>query len=184
METKARKTKAPKVIVIQDQETGIEDDIIVKKHLHENINEQLSTIGSVIKNLKAVEINLKNTSKECKKDSKVKKRVIPEEEKERRRATSGFNKPVEVSETLLEFMGASTGSKVSRVEVTKNIIAYIKSNDLQKGRNFDVDEKLLGLLGEPVYLLNSKHPECGYGYSYFSLPKYLSKHYVKKENLV
>jgi len=44
---------------------------------------------------------------------------------------SGFMKPVSVSNSLCDFLGRYRGTKLSRVEVTKEICYYIKEKKLQ-----------------------------------------------------
>ncbi len=149
----------------------------------EPIQTQIGKVAGLVKTLKDVQNNLKDIAKKAKKSKQEEKektkRVVSEEERQRRRETSGFNKPVEVSQALATFMGLKE-PKASRTDVTRFMCAYIKDNKLQQGRSFSVDEKLKALLGEAVFPVNSKQPELGNGYTYFSLPKYLSSHFVKK----
>ena len=65
------------------------------------------------------------------------------------RAPSGFVKPTLISKELSEFLGKSDGSEMARTEVTREINAYIRNNNLQdkeNGRRINPDTKLKSLL--------------------------------------
>jgi len=149
--------------------------------VQEKINLQIGSVSSMIKTLKGIEGSLKEATKTIQKESKGKKRVLSQEEKEKRRTTSGFNKPTPISKELASFMGLSEGAEASRVDVTRSIISYIKEHNLQDGRQFKVDDKLKALLGDAVHPINSKQPELGMGYTYFNVPSYMKRHFLKKE---
>ena len=78
---------------------------------------------------------------------------------------------------MSEFLGIKPDETISRIETTKAIIKHIKDNGLQKGREFEVDDKLKALLGDAIYPINSKLPDAGNGYTYFNLQKYLKGHF-------
>jgi chromatin remodeling complex protein RSC6 len=62
---------------------------------------------------------------------------------------SAFMKPVQVSETLAEVVGAGP---MARTEVTKKLWDYIKKHKLQdetNKRNINPDQKLAKVLGSP-----------------------------------
>lgn len=182
-----KEEQAPEVLVQEApvQETPVPEVPVQETPVQtqEPIQAQIGKVAGLVKTLKDVQNNLKDIAKKVKKSKQEEKektkRVVSEEEKQRRRETSGFNKPVEVSQALATFMGLKE-PKASRTDVTRFMCAYIKDNKLQQGRSFSVDEKLKLVLGEAVFPINSKQPELGNGYTYFSLPKYLSPHFVKK----
>jgi len=89
------------------------------------------------------------------------------------RAPSGFVKPAPISDELAKFLGKSSGTEMARVEVSKEINAYIKSNNLKdekNGRIIHPDSKL-------TVLLNVKDGEQ---LTYFNLQKYMKHHFIKK----
>jgi chromatin remodeling complex protein RSC6 len=88
---------------------------------------------------------------------------------------SGFVKPSVVSDDLLAFLGKEKGLMMSRVEVSKEITAYIEKNSLKdkdNGRQINPDAKLTKLLkvneGEVL--------------TYFNLQRYLKIHFIKAES--
>jgi chromatin remodeling complex protein RSC6 len=88
------------------------------------------------------------------------------------RAPSGFVKPTLISNELATFLGREKGTEMARTEVTKEINAYIRKNNLQdksNGRQINADAKLSSLL-------NLKKGEV---LTYFNLQKYMSPHFAK-----
>lgn len=88
------------------------------------------------------------------------------------RAPSGFVKPTLISNELATFLGKDKGTEMARTEVTKEINAYIRANNLQdksNGRQINADAKLTSLL-------NLKKGDV---LTYFNLQKYMSPHFAK-----
>jgi len=88
------------------------------------------------------------------------------------RKPSGFLKPMLISDELAMFLGKPLGTEMTRVDVNKELNAYIKDNDLQdkeNDRKINPDEKLRKILtlsdGDEV--------------TYFSLQRYLKHHFIK-----
>jgi chromatin remodeling complex protein RSC6 len=89
------------------------------------------------------------------------------------RAPSGFVKPTLISKELAEFLGKSDGSEMARTEVTREINAYIRTNNLQdkeNGRRINPDAKLKSLL----------KLKKGEELTYFNLQRYMSPHFAVK----
>jgi chromatin remodeling complex protein RSC6 len=87
-----------------------------------------------------------------------------------RSTNSGFMKPVKISRDMQKFTGLKDDQLVSRVDVTKAICQYVKTNNLQNQedrRQFTPDEKLAKLLGtqEPL--------------TYYNLQKHIQHHFIK-----
>jgi chromatin remodeling complex protein RSC6 len=129
---------------------------------------QISTLQQEVKNVeKSVKKELKNIQKENKKDKlKVK------------RAPSGFAKPTNVTKELCHFMEKPEGSQIARTEVTKALVAYIKSNNLlEQGQDTKKkiipDEKLKSLLGLHSDEINDL--------TYFNIQKYMNKHFYSNK---
>ena len=111
---------------------------------------------------KSVSRELKNASK----NTRSKKAPNPN------RQPSGFIKPSVISEEIIKFLGKEPGTMMSRVEVSKEINAYITANQLKdkvSGRQINPDAKLTNLLkiGKDEVL------------TYFNLQKYLKIHFIK-----
>jgi chromatin remodeling complex protein RSC6 len=123
----------------------------------------LSTMKTDYKVLeKSVSRELKNASK-SKRKSKV---------PNPNRQPSGFVKPSVISDELIKFLGKEAGTMMSRVEVSKEINAYIAANQLKdkvQGRQINPDAKLAKLLkiGKDETL------------TYFNLQKFLKIHFIK-----
>ena len=123
------------------------------KTLHKDISSEVKTLE------KTVNKSMKSVKKELDKKKKSKK------------TPSGFAQPTLVTKELCDFLNLKEGSKLARTEVTKAIIQYIKSNKLQDDENkkkIAPDEKLKLLLG----MHQSDQLD------YFSLQKYMNKHFI------
>ena len=88
------------------------------------------------------------------------------------RAPSGFVKPTLISDELAAFLGKPVGSVLARTEVTREVNAYIRDQNLQdkeNGRKINPDTKLKNLL----------KLKKGEELTYFNLQKYMSPHFAK-----
>ena len=135
------------------------------------INQVGALLASIKADYKALEKTIAKDLKNASKSKKSKKSSVPNPN----RQASGFVKPSAVSEELLKFFGKEAGTMMSRVEVSKEITAYIEKNSLKdkdNGRQINPDAKLTKLLkvneGEVL--------------SYFNLQRYLKIHFIKAES--
>ena len=90
------------------------------------------------------------------------------------RQPSGFVKPTRISDELAKFLGKAQGTEMARTDVSKEINAYIRANNLQRpdnGRFIVPDAKLTTLLKL------GKNDEL----SYFNLQRYMKPHFIKPE---
>ena len=131
----------------------------------------LTEFGQLRAELKTLE---KRTMKELKVVSKAggkrKKSGAP-------RAPSGFVKPTKISDELASFLGKPFGSEMARTDVTREINAYIRANNLQdkaNGRKINPDTQLAKLLK-----VTDKDE-----LTYFNLQRYMSPHFTKKADAV
>lgn len=88
------------------------------------------------------------------------------------RSPSGFVKPTLISNELAAFLGKDKGTEMARTEVTREINAYIRANNLQdksNGRKINADKQLSTLL----------KLQKGDELTYFNLQKYMSPHFAK-----
>jgi hypothetical protein len=122
---------------------------------------------------------VKDIEKDVKKDLKKSKQKQQDEQQKPKRAPSGFAKPSKVTKELCEFMGKPEGSEIARTEVTKALVNYIKQHHLievsEDSKNKIIpDNKLKCLLDIQEEELKDL--------TYFSIQKYMNKHfYLKKE---
>jgi len=129
---------------------------------------QFNTLQQQVRTLeKTVRKELKPTKKEC-------KLLEPKTKK----APSGFAKPTKVTKELCEFMDKPEGTEIARTEVTKVLVNYIKTNNLQEqtavSKNKIVpDDKLKTLLGLNVEETNEL--------TFFNIQKYMNKHFISKK---
>jgi chromatin remodeling complex protein RSC6 len=129
--------------------------------------QQLTAILSSMKtDYKVLEKSVSRELKNASKNKRSKKAPNPN------RQPSGFIKPSVISEEIIKFLGKEPGTMMSRVEVSKEINAYITANQLKdkvSGRQINPDAKLTNLLkiGKDEVL------------TYFNLQKYLKIHFIK-----
>ena len=113
-----------------------------------------------------MEINKENLKLFAKYEELINKKVKPIKNA---KAPSLFITPKPISDELAIFLGKSIGTKMSRVDVSREINAYIRANNLQdknNGRIINCDEKLRNLLKvKPTDEL-----------TYFNIQKYLAPH--------
>ena len=130
---------------------------------------KLQALGGLISTLKTEFRALeKKASRELKSATKAGKR----KRKTGNRSPSGCVKPTLISDELASFLGKTKGTEMARTEVTREINAYIRANQLQdktNGRRINADTKLSSLLK-----LNS-----GEELTYFNLQRYMSPHFAK-----
>ena len=85
---------------------------------------------------------------------------------------SGFVKPTKISDELIKFLGKEANTEMSRVEVSKEINAYINEHKLKDekcGRQINPDAKL-------TKLLKINKDEV---LTFFNLQRYLKIHFIK-----
>ena len=122
-----------------------------------------------IKYFKSLSKSLKQLRGDVGKNIKVKRQVSKDSSK-----TSGFLKPVKVSDEIASFASWKKNELHSRVDVTKFICNYVKSNNLQNPadrRQILPDKKLRTLLK-----LKEKESEP---LTYYSLQRCIQPHFIK-----
>ena len=129
---------------------------------------QFNTLQQQVRSLE------KTVRKELKPTKKESKLLEPKTKK----APSGFAKPTKVTKELCEFMDKPEGTEIARTEVTKVLVNYIKTNNLQEqtavSKNKIVpDDKLKTLLGLNVEETNEL--------TFFNIQKYMNKHFISKK---
>jgi chromatin remodeling complex protein RSC6 len=125
-----------------------------------------SEISNLQQQIRAIEKNVKKQTKEFNKE------IIKNKGKNKGlRKPSGFAKPSKVTNELCEFMNKKEGEEIARTEVTKALCSYIKEHKLENKDNSKIiypDNKLKTLLGI----------EEGQELTYFTIQKYMNKHFI------
>lgn len=128
------------------------------------LNGLKSLCSSVINQIKGLEKNVKKQMRQY-------EREIKKQSKHKKKKPSGFAVPTTVSEKLSDFMGLTEGQQIARTEVTKYIINYIKTNNLQNPNN---NQSIL-----PDTKLKSLFDNDTEEITYFNIQKHMNKHFIK-----
>jgi chromatin remodeling complex protein RSC6 len=145
--------------------------------LSEKFSDILNVLNLFKMNTIKLQQDIKQLEKIVKKEIKNCKKVIEQKKNKGKRQPSGFAKPTKVTKELCEFMNKSEGSEIARTEVTRALISYIKEKKLDNGVNgkfIKPDNTLKNLLGI----------EDGEELTYFTMQKYMNKHFMSKNNII
>ena len=142
-----------------------------------SLQSKLAEFGSKIQQIGALHSSLKTEYKVLEKTIAREMKQAAKASGARKRASgnkqpSGFVKPSQISDELIKFLGKEAGTMMSRVEVSKEISAYISANGLKDkecGRNIHPDAKLSKLL----------KLGAGEELNFFNLQRYLKHHFIK-----
>ena len=188
---KVKKVKAPKqeavpvepvAPVVPVVESDVSMDAPVDLTAEADVNEvpvveqsveflaKLQQISALVASLKTEYRALeKKWNREIKTSQKLNSR---RKRKSGNRAPSGFVKPTRISDELASFLGKDKGTEMARTSVTRDINAYIRTNNLQdkeNGRKINPDAKLASLLKlQSTDVL-----------TYFNLQRFMSPHFAK-----
>ena len=172
---------------IQNNKKKMEKSTKQKKNKSENIKKDdfseeikeifsgvLSGISSIKLQLTALSSQIKSAEKQVNKKMKQLDRELKKNKNKGNRQPSGFAKPSKISSELCKFLELPEGTQMARTEVTKYIIQYIQSNNLQNPS----DAKLIDPNNELKSLLHFKENDGNL--TYFNIQRYMNKHFVKE----
>jgi len=166
---KAEKVAAPVVAAPVEGVVAAVETVSVASEFTDFMT-KLQQLGTVVSALKTEFRSLeKKASRELKSAAKASHK---RKRKTGNRSPSGFVKPTLISDELATFLDKTKGTQMARTEVTREINAYIRANQLQdktNGRRINADPKLASLLK-----LTS-----GEELTYFNLQRYMSPHFAK-----
>lgn len=173
--TKATKAAAP-VEAAPVPPTPTATNEVVEASAEETLGEQFSQfmakLQQVAGQFSALRKEFAVLEKKCTRELRVAKKLSSKRKKGGNRAPSGFVKPTLITDELATFLGKPSGAEMARTEVTKEINAYIRANNLQdkdNGRKINPDAALAKLLKI------SGSDEL----TYFNLQRYMSPHFPK-----
>ena len=175
---KAAATPAPAPVVAapsSDASTEASVDVIAPS-TESVIASQFASISSKLQQVVAFAATLRSELRALERHAVKEIRTAQKASAKKRRkvgnrAPSGFVKPTLISKELSEFLGKTDGSEMARTEVTREINAYIRNNNLQdkeNGRRINPDTKLKSLL----------KLKKGEELTYFNLQRYMSPHFA------
>jgi len=133
------------------------------------VNELRNTLGTVLADMKKME---KRLSRELKRAGRRRRTRVPQLDAngvELPKKPSVFTKPQQITDDLCVFLGKPKGTQISRSDVTRGVMDYVKKHSLNNKQDINPDAALRKLLkvteAEKVTILN--------------LQRYLKNHYVK-----
>lgn len=170
--TVAKKEAAPEPTPAPVAAAPVVEETTEENTLLEMSSVYFATLQSLAQQINKAKADYRVLEKKWLREIKQSQKVAKKKRKSGNRAPSGFVKPTRISDELAAFLGVEAGVEMARTDVTKEITAYIRKNNLQdkdNGRKIIPDAKLknlLGDLGDDVL-------------TYFNLQKYMSPHFAK-----
>jgi len=131
----------------------------------------MATIETLSADIASLRSEVKNLAKLVRKVRSYQEDPTGEKTKERTK-NNGFNRKMEVTDKLRNFLELPEGETISRSDVTRRINKYIKEKDLKhpdNGRVIVMDDALADLLSPPA----------GEQITFLNIQKFISPHYVK-----
>jgi len=145
--------------------------------------EVFSQFDNLINGLQTVKLQInilqnsvKQIEKTIKKRMKGLKKEVTKNRQKGNRKPSGFARPGKITKELCSFLNKEEGTEIARTEVTRALVCYIKENKLNNSDNGQIihpDNKLKVLLGL----------EDNQDLTYFTIQKYMNKHFVKNSDI-
>ena len=175
--SKTTKETAPAPVEVAPTAAPVVNEVVVEETsgIQQKLNEfsaKLQQISSIFSTMKG---DFKTLEKSVSREMKAAQKASSKRAKRAgNRQPSGFVKPTRISDELAKFLGKSVGTEMARTDVSKEINAYIRANNLQRpdnGRFIVPDAKLTTLLKL------GKDDEL----SYFNLQRYMKPHFIKAE---
>ena len=141
--------------------------------IFESMTSFAANLQSLYTQMNAIKAQYRALEKKMQRELKQASKITAKKAKRKgSRAPSGFVKPTKISDELATFLSKPHGSEMARTDVTREINAYIRANNLQdkeNGRKINPDGKLAKLLKL------GKSDEL----TYFNLQRYMSHHFAK-----
>lgn len=165
-------------VVTKDQFLGNFDEVseLIANEISNNKDDK-NVNGKYLKFLRNINKNMVSMKKDAQKLIKTKRKSVDTASddanvKDANKVSSGFLKPVPISNAMASFTGWSPTELKSRVDVTKFLCSYIKDNNLQN----PTDRRQIILDSKLTKLLDYKE---GAPLTYFDMQSHLKKHFPK-----
>jgi len=133
------------------------------------VNDLRNTLGLVLADMKKLEKRLAREIKKAGRRRRTRAPAVDEAGNPLPKKPSVFTKPQKITDDLCVFLGTAKGTEMSRSDVTRGIMGYVKKHGLNAKQQINPDAALRKLLkvqdGDVVTILN--------------LQRYLKIHYVK-----
>ena len=148
---------------------------LTKAQLELQFDEVLASIEQEIectRENKKRDVSIKTWRNMIKEVRRLKRQSLRHMKKHQQNSACGFKKPVQISDEMASFLGIEPGTLISRNNVTKQLCAYIRDNNLQNPeykRFITPDAKLTKLLR-----FNKKDGPL----TYYGLQVYMKPHFV------
>ena len=169
---------APVPVVVEAPVENVITPLVCETPLSDLFVSMNKTLHDLATAVALVKAELRTVEKHVTKELKVLDKFNAKKNKNKgNRAPSGFVKPTKITAELADFLGKEHGTLMARTDVTKQMTAYIRKNNLQdkaNGRIILPDAKLQKLL--KITKTDSL--------TYFNLQKYMSPHFEKSVPVV
>ena len=133
------------------------------------VNDLRNTLGLVLADMKKLEKRLAREIKKAGRRRRTRAPALDEAGNPLPKKPSVFTKPQKITDELCVFLGKAKGTEMSRSDVTRGIMEYVKKHGLNAKQQINPDAALRKLLkvadGDVVNILN--------------LQRFLKVHYVK-----
>ena len=174
----SKQENVPAAEPVVDEKVGASKTVQLSDNVDHLVVELLEKISSLQSELKKLQSKVKSLDKNIKKERKSNEKLLSKSKKKngKKKAPSGFAKPTGLSKGLCAFLGVDNDTQLARTSVTKQVISYIKSNNLQDPnakKTILPDDKLEALL-----------QTGGQEVTFFNLQTYMTKHFSSSKNPV
>ena len=132
------------------------------------VNELRNTLGTVLADMKKLEKRLAREIKKAGRRRRTRAPVLDEAGNPVPKKPSVFTKPQQITDDLCVFLGKSKGTQISRSDVTRGVMDYVKKHGLNNKQDINPDAALRKLLRVTV----------DENLSLFNLQRYLKIHYA------
>jgi len=154
----------------------IENNELLDEEVFLQFDNLINGLQTVKLQINTLQHSVKQIEKTIKKNMKGLKKEVTKHKPKGNKKPSGFAKPGKITKELCSFLNKEEGTEMARTEVTRSLVAYIKENKLNNSDNGQIihpDNKLKTLLGL----------EDDQSLTYFTIQKYMNKHFVKKSDI-